>query len=255
MLDQTVFERKLTLKGCGNFRDLGGYEAADGRSTRWRRLFRSDALQWLTADDIETLAAEGLSLVAGYDLRTDEEVTLYGHGPVFASGTRLHHLPFFPTFGEDREKMRSIAFATGEVAGAEYAALLDQSRSCFAGVFNALADDESYPAAFFCAAGKDRTGMVSAVLLRALGVADEQIIEDYALSGPPDIERMRERLGALGRELDADLDPAKLAAHPDTMLHFLRVFDDRFGSVEAFLAGCGVSQRVIERVREHLLEA
>lgn len=97
--------------------------------------------------------------------------------------------------------------------------------------------------------------MVSAILLRALGVADDQIIEDYALSGPPDVERLRERLRSLGREFDGEFDAAKLAAHPDTMLHFLRVFDDRFGSVAAFLGECGVSPRVIERVREHLLEA
>ena len=151
--------------------------------------------------------------------------------------------------------MRTIAFATGEVAGAEYVALLDQSRSCFSGLFAALADAESYPAAFYCTAGKDRTGMVSAILLRTLGVSDDQIIEDYAMSGPPDIDRMRARMQVMGRAFDESIDRTKLAAQPDTMLHFLRAFDSRYGSVGAFLAGCGVAQGVIERVREHLLEA
>jgi protein tyrosine/serine phosphatase len=97
--------------------------------------------------------------------------------------------------------------------------------------------------------------MVSAVLLRTLGVSDEQIVEDYALSGAPDLERMRRRVELMGRVFDATIDPEKLAAKPDTMWHFLRAFDERYGSVEAFLAACGVSERVIERVREHLLEA
>jgi protein-tyrosine phosphatase len=222
---------------------------------RWRTLFRSDALTWLTADDLTTLASHGLDLAAGFDLRTPEELAVMAPGVLFDNGARHHHLPFIPTFGGDAEKMRAIAFATGEVAGAEYVALLEQSQSCFAGLFTALADAESYPAAFYCAAGKDRTGMVSAVLLRTLGVADETIIADYALSGPPDIDRMRARMQVMNRAFDESIDRTKLAAHPDTMLHFLRAFDSRYGSVAAFLAGCGVSQGVIEQVREHLLEA
>jgi protein-tyrosine phosphatase len=255
MIQGQVYERKLTLSGCGNFRDLGGYESADGRTVRWRVLFRSDALTWLTEEDIETLAAQGLRLASGFDLRTLEELAQMAPGVLFESGARHHHLPFIPTFGDDREKMRMIAFATGAVAGAEYAALLEQASSCFQGVFNSLAELDSYPAAYYCAAGKDRTGMVSAVLLRSLGVSDDQIIDDYALSGAPDLERMRMRMDLTGREFDESIDPQKLAANPDTMVHFLRAFDERYGSVEAFLAECGVSERVIELVREHLLEA
>jgi energy-coupling factor transporter ATP-binding protein EcfA2 len=197
----------------------------------------------------------GLELAAGFDLRTPQELAAMAPGVLFENGARHHHLPFIPSFDNDPEKMRAMAFATGEVAGAEYVALMEQSHACFAGLFAALADDESYPAAFFCAAGKDRTGMVSAVLLRALGVSDEQIIDDYALSGPPDVDRLRSRMEALGRVFDGNIDRTKLAAQPDTMLHFLRVFDSRYGSAEAFLAGCGVPSGVIERVREHLLEA
>jgi protein-tyrosine phosphatase len=255
MLQEALYERRLSLEGCGNFRDLGGYEAADGRTIRWRRLFRSDALTWLTEDDLAILANHGLHLAAGFDLRTPEELTVMAPGPLFENGTRHHHLPFIASFGGDVEKMRAIAFATGEVAAAEYAALLDGARDCFRELFRALAEPETYPAAFFCAAGKDRTGMVSALLLRALGVRDELIVEDYAMSGPPDVERLRSRMQALGRVLDESIDRSKLAATPDTMYHFLRVFDSRYGSVAAFLDGCGITTGVIERVREHLLEA
>lgn len=255
MINTRMYERKLTLAGCGNFRDLGGYESVDGRTVRWRTLFRSDALTWLTEEDIATLAAEGLRLAAGFDLRTPEELAHMGLGALFENGARHHHIPYLPKLGEDPNRMREIALATGEVAAAEYMTMTDGAQSCFYGMFTVLAEGESYPAAFYCAAGKDRTGMMSAVLLRALGVSDEQIIEDYALSGPPDVERMRRRMELMGRVFDETIDRSKLAARPDTMLHFLRAFDERYGSVEAFLAACGVRQQIIERVRENLLEA
>jgi protein-tyrosine phosphatase len=255
MIQTDVYERKLDLSGCGNFRDLGGYEATDGRSVRWRILFRSDALTWLTRQDLDTLQEQGLKLAAGFDLRTPEELALMTPGIVFDGGARHHHLPFMPRLGENPNRMREVALATGQVAASEYMTMTEHSQGCFFGLFTALTDNDSYPAAFYCAAGKDRTGMVSAVLLRALGVSDEQVVEDYALSGPPDMERMRRRVELMGRVFDPTIDPEKLAAKPDTMLHFLRAFDQRYGSVEAFLAACGVTERVIERVREHLLEA
>ena len=176
-------------------------------------------------------------------------------GALFETGARHHHMPYLPKLGDNPNRMREVALATGEVAAAEYMTMTEGAQTCFYGLFTALAENESYPAAFFCAAGKDRTGMVSAVLLRALGVSDEQVVDDYALSGPPDMERMRRRVELMGRVFDPSIDPEKLAAKPDTMLHFLRAFDERYGSVEAFLAACGVSERVIERVREHLLVA
>ena len=254
MIHTDVYERKMTLSGCGNFRDLGGYEAAHGRRVRWRRLFRSDALTWLTEGDIETLAAAGLRLAAGFDLRTPEELAAMEPGPLFRRA-RHHHLPYMPQLGADPNRMRQVALATGEVAAAEYMTMTEQAMGCFRGLFTALAEEDSYPAAFFCAAGKDRTGMVSAVLLRALGVSDDQIVEDYALSGPPDVERMRHRMELMGRVFDETIDRSKLAAKPDTMLHYLRVFDERYASAGAFLAACGISEEVLERVREHLLEA
>jgi protein-tyrosine phosphatase len=255
MIQSDVYERKLELTGCGNFRDLGGYEGADGRTVRWRVLFRSDALTWLTQEDVEALAAEGLRLAAGFDLRTPEELSHMAPGLLFESGTKHHHLPYMQKLGDNPNRMREVAMATGQVAADEYMTMTEESQGCFLGLFTALADEESYPAAFFCAAGKDRTGMVSAVLLRALGVSDEQVIEDYVLSGPPDVERMRRRVELMGRIFDETIDRTKLAAKPDTMLHFLRAFDERYGSVGAFLAACGVSQGVIEQVRERLLEA
>jgi protein-tyrosine phosphatase len=253
-LQTTVRQRKFALAGCGNFRDLGGYETNDGRRVRWRTLFRSDSLSWLTSEDIATLAAQQVGLVVGLDLRTAEELNQTGHGLIYENGTLHHHLPFFPSFGEDREQMRAMAFATGAVGGDWWVNLLDVACPCFARLFELLADPVSYPAAIYCAAGKDRTGVVSALLLSSLGVSDEQIVADYALTEAPDMERILRRLRALGREWAEDFEPSQMAAHPETMQHFLSAFQDRYGSAEDYLLASGVAAGAIEQVRLNLLE-
>jgi protein-tyrosine phosphatase len=254
LMGAAMYERTISLIGCGNFRDLGGYETRDGRKVRWRRLFRSDALSWLTAEDIDSLASQGIKLAAGFDLRTAEELDAMHRGVVYDNGTRHHHLPFFATFGEDPERMREVAYATGQVAGDRYLELLEDAQSCFEGLFNTLADEASYPAAYYCAAGKDRTGMVSAVLLRLLGVPDAQIIADYALTEAPTEERLIKRLEAMGRDLKALELRERMAARPETMEHFLAGFDRLHESAEEFLLSCNLEEGTLERVRENLLE-
>lgn len=254
MPQTTLPERKLSLAGCGNFRDLGGYETRDGRRVRWRTLFRSDSLSWLTSEDVATLAAQQARLVVGLDLRTAEELSLTDAGLIFDNGTLHRHLPFFPSFGEDREQMRAMAFATGAVAADWYVALLEVARPCFSGLFETFADAANYPAAFYCAAGKDRTGLVAALLLRSLGVSDEQIVDDYCLTGTPDVELLLKRTRLLGRELPEDFDVSRFAAHAETMQHFLEAFDRKYGSVEDYLMPCGVAEDTISKVRTNLLE-
>ena len=139
MIQTEVYERKLDLIGCGNFRDLGGYEAADGRKVRWRTLFRSDALTWLTQDDLETLAAEGLRLAAGFDLRTPEELAQMAPGVLFENGARHHHVPYMPNLGENPNRMREVALATGQVAANEYLTMTEESQACFRDLFEELA--------------------------------------------------------------------------------------------------------------------
>jgi protein-tyrosine phosphatase len=253
-MQTAVHERLISLAGCGNFRDLGGYETRDGRRVRWRRVFRSDALVWLTDEDVKTLQAMGLNLVFGIDLRTHDELEMMRVGPVYESDTRHHHLPFFPRFGEDRKQVQAAVHSIGQVASDSYLRLMEQSKPCFEGVFTLLADPAHYPSAYYCAAGKDRTGMVSALLLRVLGVSDEQIIEDYALTAPPSEERMIARFKAMGRDVSELPDPASLAASPETMEHFLAGFDRLHGSVEEFLLSCNLRESILEQVRQNLLE-
>ena len=87
--------RLIALDGVHNFRDLGGYPTADGRTTRWGRLYRADGLFRLTTDDVEALRPLGLRTVV--DLRTHEELELRGRFPVEAHPVAFHHIPVLDT--------------------------------------------------------------------------------------------------------------------------------------------------------------
>ncbi len=236
--------RRIELEGCANFRDLGGYPARDGRTVRWRRLFRSDALHGLTAADIEILTGHEIDVATAFDLRTHQERERTGWGE-WQRGRRFYHVPFVASF-EPAELTTSIGLCDRLLQ------LFEKSGRCFATTFAALADPATYPAVYFCTAGKDRTGMMSAVILRVLGVPDEVIIEDFALTQALDREELRAKLAAMG--IDREIDPNMLEARPETMAMFLSEIDGRYRRVETFLAWAGVSEAQIEAVRNNLLE-
>ncbi|MGH9122471.1 MAG: tyrosine-protein phosphatase, partial [Acidimicrobiales bacterium] len=84
-------ERLVTLEGCFNFRDLGGYSGAGGRHVRWRTLFRADGLSWLTAADLEQLGEMGIHTVV--DLRTHPELEQHGRFNGGEGEFTYHHFP------------------------------------------------------------------------------------------------------------------------------------------------------------------
>jgi protein-tyrosine phosphatase len=117
-------------------------------------------------------------------------------------------------------------------------------------VFHAFASAATFPAVYYCAAGKDRTGMLTAVLLKALGVSDHDIVADYLLTEGLTLERLQERLRAQGK----DLPLALIRPQPETMERFLCQFDRRFGSVERYLTECGVGSQTLWSMRTNLLD-
>jgi len=167
-------DRRLTLAGCFNFRDLGGLPAAGGATVRPGRLFRSDALHRLTDDDVDALT--GLGVRTLLDLRSEREVEESGVGPLREHGVRHRHLPLTAdASGNER------GFPNGPMEEL-YVRFLDEGRPAIRAVFETLSEEETYPAVVHCAAGKDRTGIVVALVLRAVGVPDDEIVADYALT-------------------------------------------------------------------------
>jgi protein tyrosine/serine phosphatase len=243
-------QRKLTFAGCVNFRDLGGYPAADGHSIRWRQLFRADGLTRLDEDDCAQLADIGLATVI--DLRTDGEVEQRGRFPEVTFEVEYHHLPLTdvlpPT--EDLSRYDEPAFVTSR-----YEKLFSEGSSSLVRAVNVLAAPGALPAVFHCSAGKDRTGILAALVLGFLGVPRAVIVEDYALSAEAMVALL-ERLKVEYADAVAEIDryaPAVVSAAPETMAAFLDTLAQTHGSFEDLARTLGVSDAVAA-LRATLLE-
>lgn len=241
--------RVIELEGCLNFRDLGGYPTADGRRVRWRRLFRSDGLHVLSAADVRRLRDE-LQIGDVIDLRSSAELRIDGRGLLEREPIRFHHLPLFDgaNVSADREAAAALNLAD------RYFLLAEFARDAIARVVMVLAEAPS-PAVYHCAAGKDRTGVVSAVLLGALGVRDEMIVADYAAT-QENLDAIVARLMATEgyRSMLEALPPDTLHAEPATMIDLLTRVRERYGSMAEYLIAAGVARSTLEQLADATLE-
>jgi len=241
-------KRSIPLDGCLNFRDLGGYPTADGQSVRWRLVFRSDALHLLTPADVAVVRDE-LAVRDVIDLRSSAEVHSEGQGPLADEEVRFHHLPLFDgeVRAEDRERAAQVSLAD------RYIFLADLAQDRIGRVIGIIAGADA-GAVFHCAAGKDRTGVISAIILGLLGVPDEAIVADYVAT-QENLDAIVERLNSLEgyRTMLAALPPDTMHANPETMLEFLDRMRTRHGTMEDYAREAGLSADQIRRLRTRLL--
>jgi protein-tyrosine phosphatase len=244
--------RHVEVAGCFNFRDLGGYPAAGGMTTRWRRLFRSDGLVGLSDEAMASLAA--LEVATVVDLRSPGEVANRGR---FAHETvRYHHLPFTESLpGADE----AAQWDDHRFVSARYTNILVDASAAVVSAVEVLAAPAALPAVFHCSVGKDRTGVLAAVVLGLLGVPDEVIVADYALSQVA-VERF---LGSLRTSVSDSAEssalveryaPALLSASPESMAGFLAGVRRDHGSFEGLADDLGIA-RAASQLRAELLQA
>jgi protein-tyrosine phosphatase len=241
-------QRTDGLPGCFNFRDLGGHRTKKGETVRWRRLFRADAPR--VVDDAECRELERLELATLIDLRTDDEIATRGCVLHPYAGD-YYHLPLLATVPHETElaSWSSPGFVT-----ASYRRMLDEGADAMREIIAVLSDPASYPVLFHCSAGKDRTGVVAAVLLGALGVSGSDIVTDYARSGPAMAEMlawMRVEYPDAGDALDATA-PALLSAEPASMAGLIKAVRRDFGSFNGYVRALGVDS-AIPHLRRALL--
>lgn len=241
-----TIDRELSLEGSANFRDLGGLRTGDGGAVRAGRLFRSDALHGLTAADLERIAH--LAIRTLIDLRSPAEIAASGPSPLLDRGARHLH---WPIFSRDVTKEE---FTPTDSLGELYATMLERGTERLGLLFETLAEADSLPAVIHCAAGKDRTGVVSAIVLRTLGVPDTTIVADYAVTDR-NMARLVAQQQAAGRPIsDVRVPEHFMRAVPETMETFLATLDARHGSIAGYLAHAGIRDEVIAAVRNQLLE-
>lgn len=222
------------LAGAYNFRDLGGLRTRDGRRLRAGRAFRSDTLQALTRDDVQRLYGD-LGLRGVVDLRLADEVQQEGRGPLAAmSDVRYVNLPLpmAATAGLPPEAVMPALYLACLAPGSALARAVDR-----------LCELSDQPVLFHCAAGKDRTGVLAAVLLRLLDVPDEAIVADYLRSAdamPRMIERFR--TWPRYREHMTHTPPAAYAVEVAPLQAFLAALDAQPGGASGWLQREGVPE-------------
>jgi protein-tyrosine phosphatase len=244
--------RDIPLVDTFNLRDLGGYPTLDGRRVRWRRLFRGAGLHRLSGADLETVRALGIA--TAIDLRTDGEVKATGTYPVGPLPATFHHLPMIERIW-DLDDLDADA-APHDYLLARYRDMLDEGAPTISAIMDILTRPDALPAAFYCAAGKDRTGVLAALVLDTLGVEPASIVADYHLSKER-VERIRARaLAASGVRASAMVaqPPAFMQAPAEAMELLLAWIREAHGSTPAYLASIGVAPATIDALRTALLE-
>lgn len=229
-----------------NFRDVGGYTGLDGRIVRCGRLYRSDSLHRIDETDRDAFAALGVRTVV--DLRRPREVSRDGRVPDYA-GLAYRHI--HPEHREWDEVPYDERLSLARYLADRYLDLAETGGTGIGTALGVIADADAAPMVVHCVAGKDRTGVVCALTLSLLGVADADIAEDYALSTAA-AERFFAWLRAQVPDT-APAPPAFLASPAEAMLFFLKGLRDRHGSVEAYVLEAGLTRDDVSAMRTHLL--
>jgi protein-tyrosine phosphatase len=228
--------RPPVLAGACNFRDLGGLPTEDGRRTRAGVVFRSDSLADLDEPDAAALCGP-LRIGRVIDLRTPEEVAgdsvrVLEHSPV-----QVVNLPVrLPALEDDGPNLLVR----------RYFGYLSLSPDSVVAVLDLLSQVGAPPTVVHCTSGKDRTGVVTALVLRLVGVTEDAVVGDYVASAP-NVPRLLDRLGRT-------LPPAILRADESTMRTFLSRLESRYGGARGWARRHGVADGTILRLDEALVE-
>lgn len=258
--------RALPLKGGRNFRDLGGYPAADGQRVKWGTVYRSGVLSNLTDADYGYLEHLGIQVIC--DFRSSEERVSETTNWRGGSAPKIISWGYTNESGDDLKKLFSEDLTAEKMHGVMvdmYTRIAYEHADKYATVFRKLAEGKT-PLLFHCSAGKDRAGTGTALLLSALGVDRETIVQDYALSddivdyeeeysdafeNPEEEGGIVTKLARLSPEVRAPLfesDPAYIQSMFTTL-------EEQHGSVEAFIKEVmGVKPETLTRMRARLLE-
>jgi protein-tyrosine phosphatase len=243
-------DRHIPFEQVFNFRDLGGYVADGDRLVRWRRLFRADGLNRLQPEEEAAFGELGVATVV--DLRTVDEAEHGGRFPTDVWDVTYYHRPMFDVLPDWPTDIGDPALYLAE----RYMEMFASGRDAIATVFELLTVPEAYPLVFHCAAGKDRTGITAGLVLHVLGVDDDVIASDYALSGEA-MQRLivwaRDQQGVF-MQPRTPVPAAAVESRPETMVAFLQAVRARTGGGDGVLTSLGLDAEVGERVRELLLE-
>jgi protein-tyrosine phosphatase len=251
----TLTNLEIHLSTPVNLRDMGGIPI-DGGVLRQGLAIRTDDLSTVT-DEVARELIDG-GLVALIDLRTADEVAVTGRGPLANYAAMYHHLPLMASVAGSMTK--EAPALTHESMGQMYLDMVEAAAPQLVTALNVIAYAPG-ATAFHCAAGRDRTGVLAASLLLVLGASDDDIVADYARTGPnmtAIMERTRVSMGALLARLGFDFDEMSTSGLSDGPMDVsMRILLDGLRSHGsdglAQLRDAGLSDDTITRLRERAL--
>ena len=254
-----VGERRPTIEGCPNLRDLGGYETADGRRLKWGLIFRSSNLGRLTDRGLGQIKRLGIQTAC--DFRTEAEaLKLPNRFPdssdVAYIRLSIQHGDYEPTIMFNRIRQGDYDWVSEDFMILGYIESVERYPEVWARLFQLVSDPRRRPLLFHCTGGKDRTGAAAALILLALGVPAETVVADYGLSDGYNVD-MRNVIYDHLRLLGVDLLKVEpyFTAPEGRMRAFLGYIDDHYGSAVGYLVKkAGVSEEMIARLQDDLLE-
>ena len=231
-----------------NFREVGGTPCADGRRVRRGRLFRSATPDFATPTDLLFLERLGVRTVL--DLRTEPERR---DSPL--QKLQVHAIPVLAQVW-DPGSIVATTVSPERFLADRYLEMCELGADRIAQCFGVLADSSTSPALIHCTAGKDRTGVLVALLLAALGVDVRGIAEDYAMSAlaMPELVALIRDQSPEGLDAMVSQPSAFLSAPQQTMHLFLGELSIRFGSATRFLLHAGVSEEQLDALADHFTE-
>jgi hypothetical protein len=249
-LDAIHSSRVIHFERGFNVRDIGGLSGLDGRCIRRGKIYRSDDPYHVSARDAMTLAELGIRTVI--DLRAPSESGERGSSTWDGLGATVHAFPVVPEVPPVGAHGNYLEPGwTAEL----YMKMLDKSRHVQVNLWRALAEGSSGVSVIHCYSGRDRTGVIIALLLELLGVTEEQIVADYAMSALG----MKRMLAWYDLNIPGGADTvtsnrvAMVTTAPETMEIFLAEFHDRYGSAEEYATDLGIMPSVAE-LRRNLLD-
>lgn len=250
-------ERIIELEGSFNFRDMGGYPTIDGYHVKWGMLYRSGNLSGMTKADLEIVNQLGIKKIC--DLRAKDEINKYPD-PIL-NGAAWNHVPVI----QDEVKIKHVGdlvspYENGDLGGL----LISLNREMvtytetFQKVFKLLLDEPQNPFLFHCMAGKDRTGVVAALILSVLGVSRDIILEDYLFTNHS-LEKIKANLLTSEshnlQQINQEVFDALLEARVEYINAFFDKLESTYLSIDSYIKEkISLTNADIALLKKHLLE-
>ncbi|WP_376699121.1 tyrosine-protein phosphatase [Listeria booriae] len=255
-----IGERTIPLEGCFNFRDLGGYVNTAGKTVKWGKLYRSSLLTNITEKDKDTLEKLGVSWIC--DLRSTSEIAAKPT-PALAH-IKNRHIPIGTAKNESTESQKIDLPDDHRVyeplMGESYRVFV-QSKDGFREIFNDIIEKEEVPFLFHCTAGKDRTGVLGALLLKLLDIPENTILADYELTNQYADNILGEMQGLVNafsnseKKIDLENFRPMAEARPAYLEIAFDEMQKEYGSVEAYLEkGIGITPSEKAKFQTMMLE-